>query len=390
VRLARHTFRFGCNGFGLRTIKDRELLRGYEEQFVALLNAATLPFYWGMYEPHPGETREEHLREMAQWCCGHGLATKGHPLVWHEVFPEWAERLGDAEARRRLRERVTTLVSSFRGLVDTWDVVNEATVSARFDNVVGRWIKEEGAAAMVGEMLRLARDANPDAELLYNDFNLRSPDFLAGPFIPDCEALIRALLDAGAPLDAIGLHSHMHARTWSLAEAWGVCEHYGRIGLPLHFTELTVLSGRPKDPNDRDWHRVHTDWPSTPEGEEAQAEFGEALYTVLYSHPAVAAITWWDFSDYAAWQGAPAGLARADMSPKPLYERLLRLVWGDWATHYDGILTKEKAAPGGSGLTVRCAAGRHTIALALASGDALAGTFVVPPGQTGPVPVVLA
>ena len=83
--------------------------------------------------------------------------------------------------------------------------------------------------------------------------------------------------------------------------------------------------------------------------------YGEAIYTLLYSHPAVEAITWWDFADYHAWQGAPAGLIRADMSPKPLYERLMELVWDEWATRYEGTLGD------GGGLAVPCAAGEHAI-----------------------------
>ena len=53
---------------------------------------------------------------------------------------------------------------------------------------------------------------------------------------------------------------------------------------------------------------------------------------MLYSYPAVAAITWWDFSDRAAWQRAPAGFLRRDMSPKPAYDALHRLVKEKWWT----------------------------------------------------------
>ena len=45
-----------------------------------------------------------------------------------------------------------------------------------------------------------------------------------------------------------------------------------------------------------------------------QAEHVAEFYTVLFSHPAVEAITWWDFTDQDAWQQAPAGLVRSDMS----------------------------------------------------------------------------
>jgi hypothetical protein len=56
----------------------------------------------------------------------------------------------------------------------------------------------------------------------------------------------------------------------------------------------------------------------------------------LFAHPAVQAITWWDFSDLGAWQGAAAGWLRPDMSPKPVYERLLALIKRDWWTKIEG------------------------------------------------------
>ena len=56
------------------------------------------------------------------------------------------------------------------------------------------------------------------------------------------------------------------------------------------------------------------------------------FYTLLFSHPAVEAITWWDFSDRQAWQRAPAGLLRSDMTPKPAYDELKKLIKGKWWT----------------------------------------------------------
>jgi hypothetical protein len=53
---------------------------------------------------------------------------------------------------------------------------------------------------------------------------------------------------------------------------------------------------------------------------------------MLFSHPAVEAITWWDFSDFRAWKGAPAGFLREDMSPKPAYDALMKLIRDTWWT----------------------------------------------------------
>ncbi len=314
VEQTRHAFLFGCNIFPLFNYQG-EQHRKYAEQFAALLNYATLAFYWGAYEPERGRTQAQRdLQErIARWCKERGIATKGHPLVWHEVYPRWAPSDPD-EAKALLRARVREIVSGFKGLIDRWDVVNEATVSERFQNGVGNWIKRDGAAAVVAESLAWAREANPKATLLYNDYNI-SPAF---------EQLVEELVKRKAPFDAVGIQSHMHGGEWPLERAWQVCETYARFGKPLHFTETTVISGeygfmRPRP------------WPTTPDGEARQADYVEKFYTILFSHPAVEAITWWDFMD-GGWMGAPAGLLREDLSPKPVYHRLMRLIKGKWWT----------------------------------------------------------
>jgi len=314
VRLVQETSEFllGCNAFGLFSgANDHQ--EKYRSVFAALFNYATLPFYLGSYEKERGVKQSVQLERMARWCRERWIAVKGHPLVWHEVWPAWGPK--DAETARAMSEaRIREIVSWFAGLVDRWDVVNEATVADRFENGVGAWAKRDGAAAMVGECLSWARQAGPRASLLYNDYNV-SPEF---------EAIVEALKRQGSPFDAIGIQSHMHAEEWTLEKAWTVCETYARFGLPLHFTELTVVSG------EHGWLKT-APWPTTPEGEKRQAEYVEKLYTVLFSHPAVAAVTWWDMQD-GAWQGAPAGLVRADISPKPAYERLCELFLRKWRT----------------------------------------------------------
>jgi hypothetical protein len=71
------------------------------------------------------------------------------------------------------------------------------------------------------------------------------------------------------------------------------------------------------------------------------------------------------------------------MSPKPLYDRLMELVWDEWATHYSASLDDDAA------LTVPCAAGEHFLELRLPSGDRLTGAFGVVKGQQGPITISL-
>ncbi len=311
-----HAFLFGCNIFPLFSYKGDQH-DTYAKEFSALLNYATLAFYWGGYEPSKNAyaMAESNNKSIARWCAQHGIATKGHPLVWHEVFPTWVPGDPD-ETRVLLQKRVTDIISGFKGLIDCWDVVNEATVSTSYDNGVGHLIKRDGALKVVGDALDWAHKANPKAILLYNDYNIGA----------DMDKLVTDLIAAGKPLGAIGIQSHMHAGEWTLDRVWNVCEQFGRFGIPVHFTELTVLSG------EHGWEKKP--WPSTPQGEAAQAEYVGKLYTLLFSHPAVQAITWWDFMD-GGWQGAPAGLVRADLTPKPAYDKLMHLIKGKWWTKAD-------------------------------------------------------
>jgi GH35 family endo-1,4-beta-xylanase len=188
----------------------------------------------------------------------------------------------------------------------------------------------------VRDAFETARAADPSAQLVLNDFDLSRA----------YEHLIEDVLEAGIPLDAIGLQTHMHQGFRGEDELEMLTRRFGRFGLPLQFTETTLVSGdlmpaRIVDLND--YHR--DDWPSTPEGEERQADEIVRHYRTLVTSPAVESITYWGLSDAGAWLGAPAGLVRADGTHKPAYDALRSLIRGEWwvdptvlRTDGDGIL----------------------------------------------------
>ena len=333
VEMTRSEFLFGCNIFMLRPDGTEPWQIAYQKEFTALLNYATLPFYWGAFEPERGKPEYERLEAMARWCRDHGLERKGHPLVWHEAWPKWAPSNPD-EAVPLLRERVFAIIQRYRGLIRYWDVLNEANNAAGYADKVGEgaWIKRDGAASVVATALGWAREAcglpagagSDKCTLLYNDFNTGEQNV----------QLLKVLQERNALPDAIGIQSHMHDHTWPLRRVWQTCEQFAVFNRPIHFTEMTVLSSTVNPKNVDNVPRG--EWPTTPEGEAAQAEYVEKLYTLLFSHPSVQAITWWDFSDRGAWRNAPAGLVREDMSPKPAYEKLLALIRGKWWTKAGG------------------------------------------------------
>ena len=314
VEQRRHSFLFGCNVFGLYDYQG-EQCQLYAARFSALFNYATLPFYWGMYEPEKANTiwGYYHDKDLAQWCKAYQIETKGHPLVWHGVYPKWAP-LDPDSTREALYHRIATIIPEFKSDIRRWDVVNEAIWGKTFTNGLGLWIRRDGPAKVVETALQWAHEADPGAELVYNDFDT-GPEHLH---------LIEQLVKDNAPFQIIGIQSHMHRGEWPLGEVWDTCERYSKFGKAIHFSEVTVLSGK------HGWE-LRRPWPTTPAGERRQADYVEKLYTLLFSHPAVQAITWWDLQD-GAWQGAPGGLLRADLTPKPAYDRLLKLIHETWWT----------------------------------------------------------
>jgi GH35 family endo-1,4-beta-xylanase len=322
VRQTRHKFLFGCNAFNIGRFGDPALDKGYGERFAALLNYATLPFYWGGYEPAEGKPNAKGLRDMAEWCAQRGIRTKGHPLTWHTVEPKWLWGKPTGEVEKLQLARITREVKGFAGLIDVWDVVNESIVMPTYDkdNPISKLCAERGRTALIAETFAAARAANPKATLVLNDY-------MTGDDFADA---IRACLWEKVAIDVIGIQSHMHKGYWGATKTWEVLERFAKLGKPLHFTELTILSGPLK--TDDDWHGDHPGWDTTKEGEATQAQQAAEFYTILFSHPSVEAITWWDFSDLHAWQGAPSGLVRKDMTAKPAYDALMKLIKHDWWT----------------------------------------------------------
>jgi len=365
IKQTRHKFLFGCNIFKLNRCRTSEDNAAYAEHFASLLNFATLPFYWWNYERQRGKPDDARTEEVIRWCKGQNIVTKGHPLAWNYAQPRWLPN--DPEVAMRLQmNRIERCAKRFKNEIDIWDVVNEAT---HYDRpgckerapILTEAIAKMGVGAYVREAFKRARNGNPKATLLINDY--RTDQSYA-------EKVISKLVDdSGQPLyDVVGIQSHMHGGYWGAQKAWETCERFAKFGKPLHYTEMTLVSGKQgwelqkerKDPNFR--------WVSTPEGEKRQAQQVAEFYRVLFSHPAVEAITWWDFTDQNAWQQAPAGLVRADMTPKPAYNKLEQLIKGKWWTQVE---TTIKAA---GKANFRGFYGQYEVTASI-GGQKLTGTF---------------
>jgi endo-1,4-beta-xylanase len=331
VRQVSSEFLFGSSVFPLvyklqsgdlkLPLAEDEPYRKFADRYVELFNFATLPYYWWGYEKHRGAPLHASRERIAVWCNERKITTKGHPLVWNYSQLKW---LPDdlAEVEKLQLAHVSNCVKRFTGKIDMWDVVNETTNFAQKPNktraptVTAMWEKV-GRIELPRRAFRAARKANPNATLVINDFHVGD----------DFAKVVASMVDKnGKPFyDVIGLQAHMHGGTWSNQKLWTVCQRFAAFKKPIHFTELTILSGK------KGWNRPKP-WLSSKKGEAQQAIDAKRVYTLLFSHPSVEAITWWNMSDAHAWMQAPAGLLNKDMTPKPAYNVLKKLITKDWRT----------------------------------------------------------
>ena len=273
-----------------------------------------------------GQTAYAETMAAARWLREKGVTVKGHPLCWHTACAPWLMQYSNEEILRRQIERIHRDMSAFKGVIGLWDVINEVVIMPvfdKYDNAITRICRDLGRVGIVKEVFAAAKETDPDAVLLINDFNTSK----------HYERLIEDLLEAGVPIGTIGIQSHQHQGYWGLEKLNDVLERFSRFGLPIHFTENTLISGDIMPAHIVDLNDWQVDeWPSTPAGEERQAREISEMYSVLFSHPLVEAITTWDFND-GCWLKAPSGFVHEDNSLKPSYEALKQLIHGDWETH---------------------------------------------------------
>jgi endo-1,4-beta-xylanase len=318
-----HDFHFGANSFMLGGYDSAEKNARWEQAFAALFNLATVPFFWLDLEPNAGELRfsadsrpifrRPPPDAVLDFCRRRQLTPKGHNLLWAKYMPDWVP-LEHVAMRDAIRRRFEQIAERYAGRVPIWDVVNE--VLQRKDGHM--------PADYVAWAYKLAAELFPQARLFVNE---DTPTSWAPERAREYVRHIQALRDGGARVDGIGLQFHLfralneltddYVRSVQPSAMLEVLDRYHATGLPVHVSEVTIPSAGRDD------------------GDAMQAAIVRGLYRTWFSHPAVEAIIWWNPADGKAWKDEGrllGGLLREDLSPKPAYEALQRLIHTEWTT----------------------------------------------------------
>ena len=336
LKQTNHKFLFGWGAFDFNAyfaVQDPDKKAFFEQRmkiWMDLFNYGTLPFYWGQYEREEGNPQWESRMAAASYMKEHGIKAKGHPLCWHTVCANWLMEYDNGTILKKQLQRIERDVTQFKGTIDIWDVINEVVIMPvfdKYDNAITRICQAYGRTELVKRVFKEAKQANPDSALLINDFNTSE----------NYANVIEKCLEAGVPIDAIGIQSHQHQGYWGAEKLENVLHRFERFGLPIHFTENTLISGKPMPPEIVDLNDFNPEtWDSLPEFEEQQKNQLEEMYRILFAHPLVEAVTGWDLTD-GGWLNAPSGILRRDGSPKPAYDMLSGLIKNEWSTEYSAV-----------------------------------------------------
>ncbi len=275
-----------------------------------------------------------------------GLKVHGHALIWHSQCAEWFHKDKDGKLvspevlKKRMRDYIFTVVSHFKGRVTSWDVVNEAFEDDGSPRKSLFW--EILGTDYIPLAFQYAHEADPNAQLIYNDFSMNKTAKIEG-----IAKFFRPLVNAGLPINAIGLQGHM-----ILEDGKEVLEQYDNnlsviesLGLKAQFSELdlSVLPnpyGFKGGANISDNFAYSADKDPfknglTPEKEAEVADFWVSFYKVLLKHKdTVQRVNFWCTNDANSWRNDFPIMGRTDYAtlfdrqnqPKPFIKDIIDLV----------------------------------------------------------------
>ncbi|MEV4757058.1 endo-1,4-beta-xylanase [Micromonospora sp. NPDC049559] len=236
---------------------------------------------WGTVEPRPGEFNFAPGDAYVEFAERNGQRVHGHTLVWHTI-PAWVTDGGypPDQLREILRRHVQNTVAHWRGRIDSWDVVNEplGNGAGLRDSV---WLRGLGPG-YIADSFRWAREADPDAKLFINDFDVEGVNAKSDYLYQ----LVKELRAQGVPIDGVGFQTHV-ARA-SLPESFEAnLRRFADLGVEVAITELDV----------------RLPLPPTQQQLETQAGIYARVLRACLAVTACRSVTTWGFTDRHSWVG---------------------------------------------------------------------------------------
>jgi endo-1,4-beta-xylanase len=264
---------------------------------------------WEVIHPRPDAYDFTLADKYVEFGEKHHMFIVGHNLCWHAQTPAWVFQ--DAAGRpltreallQRLHDHIFTVVDRYKGRINSWDVVNEALNE---DGTLrhSKWLQIIGEDYIV-KAFQWAHEADPSAELNYNDYNLETPEKRQGAI-----KLIKRIQAAGVPIAVIGSQGHLHLDWPSVESEEATVTELASTGVKVAITELDIDVLPRVAPDTADVSlNIKADPKLNPYVAGLPADMQQALakryvdlFAVYFRHRDVMSrVTFWGLSDADSW-----------------------------------------------------------------------------------------
>jgi endo-1,4-beta-xylanase len=293
---------------------------------------------WASIHPQPGTNgyNFEAADRYVEFGKKNHMYVIGHTLVWHSQTPRWVfqgdgtNALDRETLLRRMRDHIHTVVGRYKGRIKGWDVVNEA-LSESGALRQSPWLRIIGED-YIAKAFEYAHEADPDAELHYNDYSLENEPKRNGAI-----ALIKKLKAQGIKITAVGLQHHDKMDWPNAAQMEATIEAFAKLGVKVMITELDVdavsARGQNRSADIADVQRqttpnVYTNGLPDSVQQALAQRYGEIFAVFVKHHAAIHRVTLWGLTDADSWlargrRNYPLLFDR-NWQPKPAFDAVIK------------------------------------------------------------------
>jgi len=195
---------------------------------------------WGSVHPQPTQYNWQPADDYVAFGQQNNMFIIGHTLMWHQQTPKWVfeGENGQPASRevllKRLQDHISTVVGRYKGKIGGWDVLNEAIDDQQGDLRKTKWLEILGED-FAAKAFEYAHQADPKAELYYNDYSLYRPEKRAGVV-----KLVKGLQAKGIKVAAIGMQGHYGLTKPSIEQVEESIMAFSKLGVHVNFTELDI------------------------------------------------------------------------------------------------------------------------------------------------------
>lgn len=193
----------------------------------------------GPMQPEEGKFNFELSDKFVEFGVKNNMHIVGHTLIWHSQAPRWfftdseGNDVSPEVLKERMRTHIHTVMGRYKGKIHGWDVVNEVVLDdgsfrdSKFYQILGE--------DFIKYAFIYAQEADPDAELYYNDYSMALPGKRQGVV-----NMVKKLQEQGVRIDAIGMQGHVGLDYPELEEFEASMEAFAALGVNVMITEMDI------------------------------------------------------------------------------------------------------------------------------------------------------